>query len=214
MSLNSFLGLLTSAQAIDASTQAVRLPKLRISGCVGLVAGIALLFIPGDATTIFGGFLCLIGLVLLLMYAMAAKFYGYVAVASITLFLGGCFGIMAWARHDVYSSPAELAPQAQHPASTTPPSFPSDPVVEHKEASKLTSIDPPREIVSLEKRTTTLAEKRAEAVAAGMVFLEGANRIFHEPSCDAVTPRMVRVLPSVARMQRYAPAADCHKEQH
>jgi hypothetical protein len=97
MSLESFLGLLRTADQIDRESVPMRRPVLLRSGVTLSIVGVLVAIIAYAASSgcVSVAFLLLasVGLILLLAYALEAKLYGRIAVALVFLFFGSCFAI-------------------------------------------------------------------------------------------------------------------------
>ena len=101
MSLETLLSILANADKLDRQTTPVRFHRLRKVGCAVLLVGSVGAVVSGiaGAACAAATFVAIaaMGILLLFVYAMEAKLYGYVAIGAVLLFLGACFGIAALA---------------------------------------------------------------------------------------------------------------------
>lgn len=114
MSLLRFLAALAAAGELDAATQPVIRPKLRNTGLAMLLGGVVAI----TASYITRGFNCAAllsvllvaaGILVLLIYSLEAKQYGYIAIVLMLAFAAAGLGAVLYLRREARWTPTELA---------------------------------------------------------------------------------------------------------
>lgn len=202
MSLESFLGLLRTADQIDRESVPVHRPGLLRSGitlsAIGALAAIIAYVASAGCVTVVFLLVVSAGLILLLAYALEAKLYGRIAAGLVVLFLGSCFAIPVLLRP--HPSQVEVAPrvpkQSTNPTSAT---------VAGSVATPVEPVLPPKPTVPriLETKVPRLPQ----------VYADQTTRLVHSKACPLRTSQMLRMPRAVAGLQGYTPHDGCARLQ-
>jgi hypothetical protein len=215
MSLYRLGRVLALGGIVDALTPAVRyVGLLRAGQFFAIVGGVLLigrLIVGGSpgAFLVFGAITSFILAALLLFsFAMAAKLYGRVAVASVLLFLGACFGFVV-----LDSRPSQPAAELTE-RSISPPTR-REPRQLTRAASLSGEEKTPRiasTIAAPQVGEPAVNEVAATALAKPLIvqaYAVNDTHIYYPEDCTARPKKAFRIPKSIALQQGYSLAPEC-----